>query len=392
MQIVVLGGNGLQGKAAVMDLAGSAGIERVVNADAVVKGWDKFSRCQGFEKIEHVEIDASSAEQIYQLLSKNVDVAIDLLPVQFMRNASEAAIEAGVPLVSTNYGDPIQNLHQRAEAAGIALMPECGLDPGIDLVLAGHAVSQFDEVHLYNSYCGGFPEKKACTNPIDYKISWNWDLVVGAQMRDAVIIRDGKRIEIGGANQHDPEFLGTVNFPGLGTLESIPNGKVDTFTELLGISGTVLNAGRYSLRWPGWSDFWRPVKALGFLSDKPLEGLGGKISPRRAIAKIMEPALHYAEDERDIVVMYNEFQGVKSGQGKKIINSLLIRRDLESGFFAMNLGVGYPASIVAQMIAKKVITKTGILSPITDIPYEKFMLELADRGIHIDEKVTYETK
>jgi saccharopine dehydrogenase-like NADP-dependent oxidoreductase len=290
--------------------------------------------------------------------------------------------------VSTNYSEPASPLHHRAKTTGSALIPECGLDPGIDLVLCGHAVSQFDEVHLFNSFCGGFPEKEACNNPINYKISWNWDLVLGSQMRDSVIIRDGNRIEIDGANQHDHEFLGTIDFPGLGMLESIPNGKVDAFTDLLGISDTVRSAGRYLLRWPGWSDFWRPLKALGFLSDKPLKNLSEQISPRQVVSKIMEPALHYAEGEKDIVAMYNEFQGVKEGRKKKIISKLLIKRDLESGFFAMNMGVGCPASIVAQMIAGGVITKKGVLSPAIDIPYAPFMLELANRGILIDEKIT----
>ena len=102
----------------------------------------------------------------------------------------------------------------------------------------------------------------------------------------------------------------------------------------------------------------------------------------------MEPALHYYEGEKDIVAMYNEFQGVKEGRKKKIISKLLIKRDLESGFFAMNMGVGCPASIVAQMIAGGVITKKGVLSPAIDIPYAPFMLELANRGILIDEKIT----
>ena len=75
---------------------------------------------------------------------KDVDVAIDLLPLPLMINAFEAALEARVPLVSTNYGAPIRRLHQAAAAAGVALMPECGLDPGIDLIICGHAARQFD--------------------------------------------------------------------------------------------------------------------------------------------------------------------------------------------------------------------------------------------------------
>jgi len=110
-----------------------------------------------------------------------------------MANAFEAALETRVPLVSTNYGKPIQHLHEPAKAAGVSLMPECGLDPGIDLVICGHSVRQFDELNVLNSYCGGIPEKKACTNPLNYKISWNFDMVLRSQKRPSVFIRGGKK-------------------------------------------------------------------------------------------------------------------------------------------------------------------------------------------------------
>ncbi len=69
---------------------------------------------------------------------------------------------------------------------------------------------------------------------------------------------------------------------------------------------------------------------------------------------------------------------------KRLTMTMLIERDLESGLFAMNKGVGYPASIVAQMLAKGEITTPGLLSPTVDIPAKKFLNELAARGIHVD--------
>ena len=64
--------------------------------------------------------------------------------------------------------------------------------------------------------------------------------------------------------------------------------------------------------------------------------------------------------------------------------NLLIERDLDSGLFAMNRGVGYPASIVAQMLAKGEITGKGLLSPAVDISAKRFMAELSARGITIE--------
>jgi len=64
--------------------------------------------------------------------------------------------------------------------------------------------------------------------------------------------------------------------------------------------------------------------------------------------------------------------------------NLLIERDLKSGLFAMNKGVGFPASIVAQMLASGEITTTGLLSPTIDIPVEKFLAALATREIYVE--------
>lgn len=386
MRIAVLGGMGLQGKAAIRDLAASAGVERVICADADLSGWEAFARGLNSDKLAAVRLDAASVSGICDVLG-GVDAAIDLLPLPFMMNAFEAALETRVPLVSTNYGYPVRPLHDRARAAGVALMPECGLDPGIDLVLCGHAVTEFDEVHIFNSYCGGFPEKKACDNPLNYKISWNWDMVLRSQKRDSVFIRDGRQVDVPADMQHNPEFVGRIDFPGLGELEAVPNGNAVFYTDLLGITPTVREAGRYALRWPGWCEFWRPLKALGFLSDEPLEGLGGGITPHRFLVELLEPRLQYRAGEKDIVAMSNVFKGIKDGRPKSIVMDLVIERDLETGLLGMNIGVGCPASITAQMIAGGVITGKGVLNPALDIPYLPFMAELSRRDIHVNKQV-----
>ncbi|MEA3544368.1 MAG: saccharopine dehydrogenase C-terminal domain-containing protein, partial [Thermodesulfobacteriota bacterium] len=175
-----------------------------------------------------------------------------------------------------------------------------------------------------------------------------------------------------------------INFPGLGELEAVPNGDAAVYMDLLGIADTIEETSRYALRWPGWSDFWHPLKKLGFLSDRPLNFSGGQVSPHQFLVDLIGPQIQYEDTEKDIVAMQNIFEGIKDGKGKRLIMNLLIERDLDSGLFAMNMGVGYPASIVAQMLAKKEITGKGLLSPTVDIPAEKFIAELLNRGIKID--------
>jgi len=386
VRIAVLGGLGLQGRAALVALSRRSSVDQIICADLAIEVPEKVRSTVDLKKIRFEKVDASSKDDLVALLKEDVDVAVEFLPVPFMPNVYEAAVEAGVGLVGTSYGQTIRHLHDRAVNAGVSLMPECGLDPGIDLVVCGHALGEFDELHVLNSYCGGIPEKKACDNPLNYKISWNWDLVLRAQKRPAVLIRDGRKVEIAAEDQHDNDMIGTVHFPGLGELESIPNGDAAFYTDLLGVTQTIRETGRYTLRWPGWCAFWAPLKKLGFLSDIPLDVGGCPVTPHQFVVHLTEPQLQYRDDEKDLVVMRNVFRGLKGGRWKTIITDLYIERDLGTGLLAMNLSVGYSASIVAHMIGSGQITKKGVLSPIADIPYDIFMMELSRCGIVVKEE------
>jgi saccharopine dehydrogenase-like NADP-dependent oxidoreductase len=289
-------------------------------------------------------------------------------------------------VVNTNYAYPIAGLNDSARDAGVAIMPECGLDPGIDLVLYGEAGRRFDELNVINSYCGGFPEREACDNPLNYKVSWVFEGVLASTKRDGRLIRQGTVIDIPGARQHDPDYIHTVVFPGLGTLEAIPNGDAVFFTDALGVTPTIRETGRYSLRWPGWSAFWRPLKQLGFLSEDPVAGLACPVSPYQMMDKLLGPQLQYKHTEKDLVAMLNVFEGKQGGRQVRSISRLLIQRNLETGLMAMAQGVGYPASIVAQMLARGEIVEKGILSPMKHIPYTAFIEALRSRGIIVDEE------
>jgi len=387
MKIAVLGGLGLQGKAALLDLARSDRVREIICADVSLKGWDKLTAITDVAKIKPVQVDGSSQQALVALFKQGFDAVIDLLPLPFMANAFEAALQTRVPLVSTNYGKPIQHLHAPAKAAGVSLMPECGLDPGIDLVICGHSVRQFDELNVLNSYCGGIPEKKACTNPLNYKISWNFDMVLRSQKRPSVFIRGGKKLEVPADHQHETDMIHTIQFPGHGELEAVPNGDAAFYTDLLGVTPGIQEAGRYALRWPGWCAFWRPLKRLGLLSDESVQGLDCAVTPHQFMVKLLEPQLQYQDGEKDLVAMYNVFSGVKDGRPKTLKTSLVIERDPKSGLYGMSLGVGFPASIVAQMLASGEISKKGVLNPALDVPYTPFMAALAERGIVVTEKV-----
>lgn len=385
MKILVLGGCGTQGRTTIVDLLSDPDVEQVLCGDITFEPLEKIAPFIPGEKLIRAELDVSDHGKLAALFH-TVDVVIDLLPVEFQDTICKTALDAKTSVVHTNYTYGATALDEGAKRAGISIMPECGLDPGIDLVLYGRARQQFDKVESILSYCGGFPEKSACDNPLNYKLSWIWRTVLSSTMRESKIIRDSSTIHIPVERQHDEEFVHTIDFPGLGKLEAIPNGDAIFFTDLLGVTKSLTTTGRYALRWPGWSEFWRPLKYFGFLSTEPVPGLGSPVSPREMVDKLMENQLTYKDDEKDLVAMLNIFEGTKDNQRIRATSRLLIERDLDTGLMAMSKGVGCTAAIVAKMVARGDISKTGLLSPVKDIPGDQFLASLAKRKIQVVEE------
>ncbi|RNJ47084.1 saccharopine dehydrogenase [Mesorhizobium erdmanii] len=386
MRIAVLGGLGLQGRAAIADLVAS-GVDEVICVDTAPDGAARLADLTDLSRVRFVVPEGAIGPALADVLA-DADAVIDLLPQPLMREAVQAAIATRTPLVTTNYGKAIADLAPEAERAGVSVMTECGLDPGIDLVLYARAARQFDAITSIDSYCGGIPEPKAMAKPLCYKVSWNFDMVLVSQNRDSVMIEDGKRVEVPAARQHDSPFIHEIEVAGLGRLEAFPNGDALHYVEMLPAAKGLRRSGRYTLRWPGWSAFWAPLKELGFLSEDKVPGTSS--SPREFLGRLLGPQLQYGPGEKDLCVMRNVFSGLEGDRAKTVTSDLIIERDLASGLFGMSLGVGYPASIVAQMLARREITTPGLLNPLLDVPEEPFFDELAKRGIKIAETVAWD--
>ncbi|TIP29368.1 MAG: saccharopine dehydrogenase family protein [Mesorhizobium sp.] len=387
MKIAVLGGLGLQGRAAIADLVASADVEEVVCVDTAPNGASRLGGLTDLACVRFVVPEGAIAPALANVLA-GVDAAIDLLPQPLMREAVQAAITTRTPLVTTNYGKTIADLDPAAEAAGVSIMTECGLDPGIDLVLYARAARQFDAIRTIDSYCGGIPEPKAMAKPLCYKVSWNFDMVLMSQNRDSVLVEDGQRVEVPASLQHDNPFIHQIEVEGLGRLEAFPNGDASHYAGMLAAAKGLQRSGRYSLRWPGWSAFWAPLKELGFLSEDKVPGVGA--SPREFLGRLLGPQLQYGADEKDLCVMRNVFTGTQDGRRKTVMSDLVVERDLASGLFGMSLGVGYPASIVAQMLARGEIAEPGLLNPLLHVPDGRFLDELARRGLRVSETIDWD--
>ena len=382
MKILLLG-VGLQGKAALQDLVNSQGVAQVIAADANYEGLVSYVKSLKTDKVTPVQLDVRNKEQVTEQMGQ-VQAVIDLLPKEFRLEAARQAIENGIHFIETSYALPeYAELGKEAEARGLTLLPECGLDPGIDLVLAGRAVREFDEVHELHAYGTGVPEPNAANNPIKYKISWTFAGVLSAYQRPARMLKNKEIIDLTPSEMFDASNIHTVDVENLGKMEAYYNGDAVKFLDILQISDTVTDTGRYSLRWPGHTAFWKKMVDLGFLKEEPILVDGKEVSPRQFVHDLLVPQLQYSPTERDVAGIRIEVVGLKDGQRKRVIYQMIDRRDLDTGLLAMQRTVGYSASIGAQMVLSGQINKRGLLSPTRDIPSNVFIEELKKRGIQI---------
>ncbi len=390
MRILLLG-VGMQGKAALYDLFNNPDVSEIVAADTDLRAVEAYIKEKGFEgKAAAAAVDGSSYEDLRTLLSEKFDGVICLLPPMLSGKVAEIAVEKGVFFVNTNYVEPeIKALDAKAKEKGIAILPECGMDPGIDLVLLGEAIRSVDKVESVVSYGAGFPEESAAENPIKYKVTWRFEGVLRSYKRAGRVIHNGALIDIAEDEMFAKDNIHELDVEGLGRLEAFPNGDVMKYVDLLGLDVAELqNAGRYVLRWPGHCDFWYTMVKLGLLDEGTVTMDGVEIDRWKYLATVLENHIQYQENERDMVLVRIEVLGEKNGKKVRSVYQVIDKGDPETGLSAMSRTVGFTAAIGASILGSDKLQQKGVLSPVKDVPYELFKNELSKRNIEITESIT----
>jgi saccharopine dehydrogenase-like NADP-dependent oxidoreductase len=382
-------GLGLQGKAVIHDLEQSDAVSEIVAADVAADEARAYVERKGYRKVRVVQVNASDPAAVGQLVRESRPrVLVCMLPPDFQPRLARAAIEVGVPYVSSSYTGTLVELDGLARARGVSVLPEMGMDPGIDLILGRLAVDELDVVHGMRSYGAGLPEP-ACAggNPIHYKITWTFEGVRNAYMRPARFLRGGKEAAIPGGQIFRPENGHSLEVPGVGAMDAYYNGDAIRYIDIFRLGPELKEMGRFAMRWPGHNQFWNVMAELGFLDEVPTRIEECEVSPRRFVVEHLTPRLQFRDTERDMVVIRVEAWGLKTQKPLRVIYELIDYRDLATGLFAMNRTVGYTTSIAAQLILAGKIRKTGVLTPVRDVPALEVVKELEKRGMKIHRRV-----
>ena len=118
-----------------------------------------------------------SSVQLNKLITES-DLIVSILPYNLHPFIAKKCIEFRKNMVTASYTSPeMRDLHESAKDAGVCILNEVGLDPGIDHLLAMESFDQVTsnggKIKSFVSWCGGLPAPESADNPLRYKFSWN---------------------------------------------------------------------------------------------------------------------------------------------------------------------------------------------------------------------------
>uniref|UniRef100_A0A8C2XFK3 Aminoadipate-semialdehyde synthase n=1 Tax=Cyclopterus lumpus TaxID=8103 RepID=A0A8C2XFK3_CYCLU len=358
-----------------------------------------------------IMLDVSSQEGHLDSLVKDHDLVISMLPYTLHPLIAKHCIERKVNMVTASYLSPaMKELQSSAVEAGITIVNEIGLDPGIDHMLAMECIDKAKAdgciVESYSSFCGGLPAPECSDNPLRYKFSWSPYGVLLNTISTAVFLRDNQVVSIpsGGALM---EFSAPMDFfPGF-NLEGFPNRDSTKYAEVYGIP-TAHTLIRGTLRFKGFSKAMSGFVKLGLINSDPCPILKPNSSPvswvrtsarthsvhkvcfflRSAIELLMAFIPWLDKSERDMILMRTDV-GLRHPTGELETKhiSLAVYGD-PSGFSAMAKTVGYPAAIAARMVLDGEILTKGLVVPMTKDIYRPALACLKEEGLHFMSKST----
>ncbi|MBA3352206.1 MAG: saccharopine dehydrogenase NADP-binding domain-containing protein [Blastocatellia bacterium] len=376
MKILVLGA-GRMGYGAAFDLVhNSPNVSAVTVADFELKNSEDVATKVGTSRIEPRQIDAGKYEEALAMMEGH-DAAISCVNYWYNESLSRAAIETGTnfcDLGGNNYVvDSQLALDADAKAVGINIIPDCGLAPGMVSILAMHGATKFDEVEEIHIRVGGLPQDPQ--PPLDYQLVFSVEGLINEYIEVARVIRDGEIKEVG--SMTEIESLAFDGFPPLEAFQT--SGGTSTLPE--SFLGKIRELDYKTIRYAGHCEKFKTMIDLGLCSSDEIVVDFANVTPRKVFGELLQK--HLPADGPDYVLVRLEFVGTKDGESKRLRYDIVDKQDEATGLSAMMRTTAFPASIVAQMMARGDVLLRGATPQEKAIEPEKFVHELEKRNIRI---------
>lgn len=385
-----------------------------------------------------VAIDVADPAQLDRQVGA-ADLVVSLVPYEFHASVAVAAIRHRINMVTTSYISPeMRALDADARQAGVMVLNEIGLDPGLDhisaLRLFERVRSTGGTIEGFRSCCGGLPAPESADNPWRYKFSWSPRGVFLASRNAARYLEDGRVVDIPGPELF--EHVQPYDVEGLGRFEMYPNRDSLRYIEIYQLEG-IKTMQRGTIRYPGWCETLQALVRLGLLDIEPKHWPPGTthagfmeafvpagpgplarrlaaslnlaaehpiierlrwsgllddgvlprttMSPLDVLSTLLAQHMSYTAGQRDMVVLRHEVTARWPDRPAERLLSLLIAYGEPDGDSATSRTVSLPAALAAKLILDGDLHLPGVHLPTRPEIAESILDALATMGISFKE-------
>ncbi|MDI6766131.1 MAG: saccharopine dehydrogenase C-terminal domain-containing protein [Bacteroidota bacterium] len=377
MKVLVIGA-GMMGTALAYDLAHSDGVEKVILADIDLDQAKNVSNSID-KNVEPIKLDVNYYDNVVSLMEQ-VDVICGATSYNHNILLTKAAIECRKHFCDLGGNMEVvykqMELNEKAKAADVLILPNCGLAPGLAAILGAGGAKQFDVVDEIHLRVGGLPQHPV--SPLKYQIVFSVEGLINEYIEPAEVIRNGKVQQV--SSMDDLEEL---EFP-------LPFGKVEAFNTSGGIStltsmfgGKVKTLDYKTIRYKGHCEKFKTLLDLGFASSEPLLVGNSVKTARELFQELLKKKL--PSSGHDLILMRVWIQGTKNKERRTLTYEMIDYFDEKTKISAMMRTTSFPTSIIARMIVNGTIKERGVLPPEQCVPVQPLIEELKKRNIIINE-------
>ena len=379
MKIMVLGGAGFVGRGAVRCLINSDDVSEVRVADVDAAALKQFVDELKSKKVSAVQVDVADSKNLVKAM-KGADAIVDSTPREVSVVICKAAIEAQVSGCCIGFNGvalEMIKLDSLAKNAGITYIVSAGRSPGQANVFARYLadkMDQVDDIRIYFHSTRRPGESPALLDGFLTEIP-----------SPKLTFENGKLTEVPPwAGEEEVEF-------------DEPCGKQVTWHVVHSEPATIplyIKGVKNVFAKGGWAahhmEMLRMWDEIGLLSTKPVNVKGKEVIPKDVLSQVL--LRKAAEEGKKPHVSFQIVRviGKKNGaDADYAMHSYYLPIEGEPGGTFLARATGYPAAIIARMLAQGDVKEKGVMGPEACIDPEKFVEELIKRaGIKIREVTT----
>jgi len=380
MRVLVLGG-GLMGRAAADDLSRQPDVDRVTIADVELSRAEEAARKTGRDYVTAMRLDVADHDAVLAAM-READSVLGAVSYKVNLGLSKLAIEAGAHWCDMGGNNDVVaaqlELNAQAKEAGVSVIPDTGLAPGMVSLLTMHGIAQMDRADAAHLRVGGLPVEP--TPPLNYRIVFSIQGLINEYVEPCVAIRDGRVVD----NVEPLADVEQIAFPlPFGELEAFnTSGGTSTLPQTL--AGRIANLDYKTIRYPGHASQMRAMLELGLMSDEPIDVDDTSVAPRAVLERLIAKNVPLADD--DVVLVRVTVEGEKDGKPARAIYEMVDHRDEETGLTAMMRGTAFPSATVCVMMGRGE-TPAGATPQELAVDPQRFIEELRARGLPLEARL-----